>query len=504
MREELDIITAYETVGTYRGAADICGTTHKTVKRVVLRHAAGQDRPVKVPRPANYESVRDLVADGVSTSKGRISAKRLLPRARAAGYTGSPRNFRRLVADEKKAWRAQHGRTHRPATWSPGEHLVIDWGVIAGVHVFAAVLAWSRFRFVRLAADEKATTTMSMLAECFEVLGGTPKVVLADRMGCLKGGVVTNRVVPTPDYVRFATHYRFRPDFCEAADPESKGIVEALVRYGKDDLALPLILEHAGTGDLAVGAAAVLADLRAANQRAADWCAEVNAAVHSETCAVPDQRLAIEVDLLTELPSLRPVIGPAPVTRKVDKLSTIRLASARYSVPNRLIGTTVGVVVDGTRVLVLDTGTGEVHAEHPLVAPGEASVLDEHYGSARPSVPVRAIRPRSTAEKDFCSLGPAAEAFIAGAAGAGHTRLGPELAELNTLAAAHGQVAMVAALERATAFGRWRAADVRSILAAGTGVPTPRPAGDALVLDLPTAAGRSLAEYAPTTKAVSS
>jgi hypothetical protein len=31
--------------------------------------------------------------------------------------------------------------------------------------------------------------------------------VLADRMGCLKGGVVANVVVPTPDYVRFATHY---------------------------------------------------------------------------------------------------------------------------------------------------------------------------------------------------------------------------------------------------------------------------------------------------------
>ncbi len=56
---------------------------------------------------------------------------------------------------------------------------------------------------------------------------------------------------------------------------------------------------------------------------------------------------------------------------------------------------------------------------------------------------------------------------------------------------------MVAALERAVAFGRWKAADVRSILAAGTGVPTPRPAGDALILDLPTSSGRSLAEYAP-------
>lgn len=57
----------------------------------------------------------------------------------------------------------------------------------------------------------------------------------------------------------------------------------------------------------------------------------------------------------------------------------------------------------------------------------------------------------------------------------------------------------MAALERATAFGRWKAADVRSILAAGAGTPTPRPAGDALVIDLPTSAGRSLTEYTPTT-----
>jgi len=34
-------------------------------------------------------------------------------------------------------------------------------------------------------------------------------------------------------------------------------------------------------------------------------------------------------------------------------------------------------------------------------------------------------------------LRPIAEAFITGAAAAGNTRLGPELAELNTLAAAH-------------------------------------------------------------------
>ena len=391
--------------------------------------------------------------------------------------------------------------------WSPGEHLVIDWGVIAGVHVFCAVLAWSRVRFVRFAADEKAATTLALLAECFEALGGVPKVVLADRMGCLKGGVVANRVVPTAEYVRFATHYRFRPDFCEAADPQSKGIVENLVGYGKEDLLRPLLLEHAvdADGEATGGgqshsAAAILGDLAVAHAHARAWCAQVNAAVHSQTCAVPAQRLAVEVELLTPLPSLRPHIGPPPIIRKVDKLSTVRVGSARYSVPVALRGSAVAVLVDGPRVLILDPGSGMVHAQHPLKAPGEASILDEHYGGPRPA-PARAIRPKTVAEKQFCALGEVAHAFIAGAAAAGHTRLGPELAELNTLAAAHGTQAFTAALERAVAFRRFKAADVRSILAAGAGTPHPRRAGDALVIDLPTSTGRSLTEYAPTNHA---
>ena len=72
----------------------------------------------------------------------------------------------------------------------------------------------------------------------------------------------------------------------------------------------------------------------------------------------------------------------------------------------------------------------------------------------------------------------------------------PELAELNTLRAAHGEEAFGAALGRAVAFGRWRAADVRSILAAGPGTADPRAAGDALVLELPVVPVRPLSDYA--------
>lgn len=70
------------------------------------------------------------------------------------------------------------------------------------------------------------------------------------------------------------------------------------------------------------------------------------------------------------------------------------------------------------------------------------------------------------------------------------------MAELNTLAAAHGEQAFGEALTRAVAFGRWRASDVRSILAAGAGTADPRPAGEALALELPLVPARPLSDYA--------
>ena len=225
----MDIVATYEQVGTYRATAALCGTTHKTVRRVVEAARAGEPagRRRRSARPPVTAVVTDLVAQRVRATDGRISAKRLLPEARAAGYVGSARSFRRAVAAAKVTWRRQR-RVFRPWVPVPGEHLVIDWTTEGGWQVFCAVLAWSRFRFVRIARDQTAATTMRLLAECFEMIGGTPKVVLTDRMGCLKGGVVANVMVPTPEFVRFATHYGFRPDFCEAADPESKGVVEAL------------------------------------------------------------------------------------------------------------------------------------------------------------------------------------------------------------------------------------------------------------------------------------
>src|SRR5687768_13629625 len=105
-----------------------------------------------------------------------------------------------------------------------------------------------------------------MLAECLEVLGGVLKVVLADRMGCLKGGGrqprrAQSRLPPLRDPLPVPA------GFCVDADRESKGIVENLVGYAKDDLLVLLELDDSSAGGLA-----------GLNERAVAWCGEDNTA----------------------------------------------------------------------------------------------------------------------------------------------------------------------------------------------------------------------------------
>ena len=68
-RERMDVIAAYQDVGSYRGAAAICGTTHKTVRRIIEAHEAGMPPPPWEAQPRNYDAVADLVAERVPDAR---------------------------------------------------------------------------------------------------------------------------------------------------------------------------------------------------------------------------------------------------------------------------------------------------------------------------------------------------------------------------------------------------------------------------------------------------
>ena len=61
-RDQMDIVNAYAALGTYRGAAALCGTTHKTVKRVLERRARGE---------AGRRRVRRIVAESAACGHER-------------------------------------------------------------------------------------------------------------------------------------------------------------------------------------------------------------------------------------------------------------------------------------------------------------------------------------------------------------------------------------------------------------------------------------------------
>src|SRR5438128_1084123 len=291
-------------------------------------------------------------------------------------------------------------------------------------------------------------------------------------MACLKAGIVANVVVPHPEYVQFATHFGFKVDFCEGADPESKGVVENLCGYVQRDLLIPALLEPEWL------------DLGAANAAARAWCAEVNANVHSEICAIPNERLVSERQVLHPVPSRRPSLRAAE-TRTVDKRGSIRLGSARYLVPKALVGECVEVVAHEEKVVIRHAGNEVVR--HDPVGPGEVAFGDLADPDRRPT---RGIRPRTAAEIALLGLGSTAETFLRTAAAAGTLRLEHELAAIVELVAVYGRESVISALGRAARFRRFKATDVRAILEAGRGLPTPVRAGPQLVLDRPAVLSR--------------
>ena len=227
----------------------------------------------------------------------------------------------------------------------------------------------------------------------------------------------------------------------------------------------------------------------AANTAAAHWCAAVNGHVHSETAAIPIERLVVERRSLQPLPSLRPPLRLGEV-RTVDRTGMVRFASGRYAVPSALVGQPVEIRAEDGSVLITQRGTEVVR--HALVAPGEVAWGPYAEQARRP---VRGVRPRTAAELAFLSLGPVAERFLRAAAAAGTPRLERELAEIVALEAAWGQPVLLQALERATRFRRFKATDVRAILAQRNGLPRPVPGGTQLELALPVVQERPLSAY---------
>ncbi len=223
-----------------RGRLSECGhdlpPTHKPVKRIIKRRRGRRTRRSRKRTGArNYDEVAEVGRSGSRRRRGGSRPSGCWSRPERSAMSGRRGTSGGWSLTEKKQWRQRTPRGRRPAVWTPGDTVVIDWGILDGA---ARVL-----RGVGLVEDpvrpvRRATRRPRPRWRCWpsasRTLGGVPQGVLADRMGCLKGGDGRRRGRSRPRTTCGSPRITgFRPDFCQAADPASKGIVENLVGYAK-------------------------------------------------------------------------------------------------------------------------------------------------------------------------------------------------------------------------------------------------------------------------------
>lgn len=467
--ETVKILAAYDLTKSLRGAAELTGCSHHTVKRLVADRDAGRPPGAATGRGRLIERWLPKIEQWVEDSKGRIRADVAHDKLIAMGYQGSERSTRRAVAEVKNDYRRGKRRVHRPWITEPGAWLQYDFGdgpVIDGVKtvLFIAWLAWSRFRVVLPLRDRTAPSVFAALDRTFRLLEGAPTYVLTDNEKTVTTAHVAGVPVRNQQTLAFAKHYSVEVLTCRPADPATKGGVENAVKISKADLVpkdTNLLPEYAS-----------FAELEAA---CSEFMTMVNGREHRTTRRRPDDMLAEERKALHRIPATAHTVAYGVGRRVPENTPMVSYENAQYSVPAHLTGAEVFVrqhgTGPGTQVIIVhvgDEGPVEV-ARHGLARPGSPAIIDAHFPDHEEKIPgdYKPV-PRSAAEAEFLAIGAGARTWLLEAAAAGTARINQKMAEAVALAKIAGTAEVDRALGLAAVHHRFAHGDLASLLNAST------------------------------------
>ena len=296
------------------------------------------------------------------------SAVVLLEELKAKGYTGGYDVVKQFVRPYREEQARLEAATVRFET-APGQQAQVDWGTawvpIAGhevrVQFFVMVLGYSRRIYSRATLDQKVPALLSCHESAFEHFGGRTRDILYDNPKTIALERDGRLVRLNPVFEDFARYWSYSPRLCWPYRARTKGKVESGVKYVKGNFLAGKSFES----------------LEHLNRELLRWCVETaDRRVHGTTHRIPAEVFAEEVLVpTTGHPPYRLVETPH---RTVATDCLVTYETNRYSVPARLVGKTVEVVVTGSAVAIYHRG--ERVAEHVL-NPGRFQVVMEkaHY-----------------------------------------------------------------------------------------------------------------------------
>jgi len=378
--------------GTKRIAAEL-GCSRTTVKRYI--EAEGWTAYRRPKRERVLAGLGDWLAERFWQHRGNADVVRQ-DLAREHGLSVSLRTVERAVAPLRQALRAEARATVRFET-PPGRQLQIDFGelgvVIGGervrVYLFVATLGYSRRCHVQAFRHERQSAWFDGLEGAFTAFGGVAQEVLVDNARALVAhhDVVTREVRFNERLLAFAQYWGFKPRACAPYRARTKG---------KDERGVGYVKRNAIAGHQFESWAALEAHL-------AWWMREIaDVREHGTTGEVPLERFHRE-----EAAALRPLDGRPPfrqvrdLIRRVQSDCCIEVDTNAYSVPWRLIGETVRVVVAGGRVSI--EHRGQEVAAHPETAGRRQRLVEPaHFAGIAPMRPapvaIAPIPPPTSAE----------------------------------------------------------------------------------------------------------
>jgi hypothetical protein len=185
------------------------------------------------------------------------------------------------------------------------------------VYFFTMLLCFSRQKYV-LFQDHPFTSHDAVIAheKSFEFFQGIPRQIIYDQDSVFLSSENLGDYKMSEVFDRYQTSRPFKVVFCRADDPESKGKVENVVKYVKQNF-----LFHR-----------TFIDIPILNDQAVKWLNRTgNAMVHNTTRKIPQQQWIKEQPHLTKWAPLFP-LGKQD-GYKVLKTNTVKYRGNIYSVP---------------------------------------------------------------------------------------------------------------------------------------------------------------------------
>jgi transposase len=368
------------------------------------------------------------------------------------GYNGSVHTVRRYLRKIRPA----RGRVYQEVHYEPGQAMQVDWGSCGRVQVsattrkvsvFVAVLCYSRLTYIEFTLSQRKAEFYRGIVHALNFFGGSPRAIIFDN---LKAGVTNGSGRAAcfhPEFLALCGYFCLQPIACERRDPESKGIVEAKVRYIK--------------GNALAGRADELVRFEDYLAFAPRWRDEIaNVRMHETTRERPIDRFGQERSLLRALPAI-PYDTDEVVPAIVTPHARIEFDGNRYSVPPELARRPVTVRATREEVRVLHEG--QVLAQHArCYQRGQLIVRPDHRLAALSM----SRRSRSSAlEQAIDALGPEARQFHL-CLNRRPVKTGVHLRRLLGLARIYGSAEVVCAIGRALELAAYDAAYVENLLLA--------------------------------------